>query len=100
LAIEVRIGGDTQSLDTLSERWIVDQIGKRGSSACVTVSIQTINLNLILRTPTCDSGAGGGRPPTPLESEIFHLWNLHKLNTVNFSPGDLIAFLTQLKKRI
>ncbi len=55
----------------------------------------TTELNLELATPGCLS-YGGGRRPTPEETQIFTLWATRGLNDAGFAPGNLLAFFAHL----
>ena len=99
--IRVQIGGDEKELATADEHWINQQINRRRAedqTVCVRVTVEEGNLSMILSTPTCGGGSGGrGRPPSPYEKEIFSLWNQRGLDDVNFTGGNLVAFLKQLR---
>ncbi|MDD3815775.1 MAG: hypothetical protein PHZ02_14150 [Desulfocapsaceae bacterium] len=98
--IRVIIGDSERELSNISEHWINEQINRRkrdGLSICVRVIINEDQLNLSLTTSGCPHTATGGRAPNKYESEVFDLWNKRGLNKENFSEGNLIAFLKQLK---
>ncbi|MDD2468215.1 MAG: hypothetical protein PHI97_29905 [Desulfobulbus sp.] len=98
--IRVIIGDSERELSNISEHWINEQINRRrrdGLSICVRVIINEDQLNLSLTTSGCPHTATRGRTPNKYESEVFDLWNKRGLNTENFSGGNLIAFLKQLK---
>jgi hypothetical protein len=100
MSVTVQIGNDQRALADVTERWLQDELGRRGrhsESSCVVVTINTSGVNLRLGTPAC-GGGGGSRPPNPREAEIVGLWTRHKLNAEGFTLGDLTAFLTQLRK--
>lgn len=97
--IKIRIDETEIDISSADESWINQQINRRradGLSVCVRVIIKEGDLDMILSTPTCAS-TGGGRPPRPHEKEVFNLWNERGLNERNFTGGNLIAFLKQLK---
>jgi hypothetical protein len=97
----VKIGSEQQSLDSASEQWISEQLRRRradGSSTCVQVLLKTSSIDVVLSTPDCQRGTGGGRPPTQQEKEIFELWDKRGLNRPNYTVGDLIAFLKQVER--
>jgi hypothetical protein len=90
-------------LENVDEHWINQQINRRredGLSVCVRVTIKEGDLDMILSTPTCGSGGGGGRPPRPHEKVVFDLWNRRGLNDAHFTGGNLVAFLKQLERII
>ena len=100
-SIIVRIGSSSLPLDQADPHWITQQIIKRrqaGESVCASVSINTPALNMVLSTPQCGGGGGNGRPPRPAEQQIFNLWKSHKLDTVDYEPGDFVAFTKQLRR--
>lgn len=99
--ITVTIGEEERTLQEATEQWINHQIQRRradGMAICVRVSIRQGGLDMILATPSCISRGGSGRAPNANEKEIFGLWNQRGLNDPNFSGGNLIAFLAQLKR--
>jgi hypothetical protein len=84
-----------------SESWINEHINQRkgdGQAICIQVFLDEDGVNMILSTPACGSGGGGGRRPTAREQEIFDLWNKHHLNETQFTGGNVIAFLKQLRR--
>lgn len=98
--ITVRIAEEERQLDAADEQWINQQINRRradGQTVCVRVTVHKDDLDVVLSTPNCASG-GGGRPPRPREREVLDLWNQRGLNDINFTGGNLVAFLKQLKR--
>jgi hypothetical protein len=98
--IKVIIGESERELSSVSERWINQQINRRrkdGITVCVKVIIKTGNLNMILSTPTCEPNRVDSRPPIPSEDTLFDLWKKLGLKDSNFTGGNLIAFLKQLR---
>lgn len=96
--IRVRIGGIEKDERDVKERWINEQLSRRredNGSVCVQVTIDKPPLHMGLSTPGCPVG-GGGRPPSSQEQRIFELWDKHKLNSSDFTGGNLIAFLKQV----
>ncbi|GJQ22165.1 MAG: hypothetical protein HBSIN02_25200 [Bacteroidia bacterium] len=102
--VTLKIGNDSREIKTTSdidEGWINRQInGRRADrlSVCVQVTIRDNELDMILSTPGCGGGPGGGRQPNPSEQSIIDLWAKRKLNDPNFTGGNLVAFLHQLLK--
>lgn len=99
--IRIRIGNEERDLASVDEHWINQQINLRrkdGQTICVRVTIQEGDMNMVLSTPTCGTSRGGGRPPSPQEREVFDLWDQRGLNKVDFTGGNLVAFLKQLKR--
>jgi hypothetical protein len=102
-AIRVRIGNEERTIEEADESWINQQINRRraaGELVCVTVRVELEGINVVLRTPSCPSTGGGGRPPTPRERDIFELWERRGLNDPAFTGGNLVAFLRQLTQLI
>ncbi len=101
--ITVRIGTSERSIDTADESWINEQINRRrhdGVMPCVRVTIDQELLNMILSTPGCPIDVRGGRPPNVKEREVLDLWDRQKLNTSDFTGGNLTAFLKQLHRLV
>ena len=99
--VSIRIGSEERKLEEADESWINQQINRRRADrevVCVRVTVRTGSLDLILSTPTCASGGGGGRAPNPQEREVFDLWAKLGLNNSDFSGGNLVAFLKQLRR--
>lgn len=99
--ITIRIAEEERQLDALDEQWINQQINRRradGQSVCVRVTVHEGDLDMVLSTPTCPTSGRGGRPPRPKEKEVFDLWGRRGLNDANFTSGNLVAFLRQLKR--
>lgn len=97
--IVVHIGNEQRSIDAVDSQWVNQQINLRrasGETVCVRVRIQLPSVDLILSTPGCASSGASGRPASEEERPILELWNKRGLNQVNFTGGDVIAFLKQL----
>jgi hypothetical protein len=99
----VQIADQQRDLGSADPRWVNEQVDGRqrhGLLVCVQVRITSPQLNLHLTTPTCGSGFGGGRPPNRFEREVIELWQRHRLNTVNFDGGQVVSFLSQLRRLV
>ena len=97
--IKVRIGDTEKELGEVRESWINQQLSRRrrdGGAVCVQVTIHKPPLNMVLSTPGCSPGIGGGRAPNAREQRIFELWEKLRLNSSDFKGGNLIAFLRQI----
>ncbi|HDG98397.1 MAG TPA: hypothetical protein ENG73_09565 [Desulfobacterales bacterium] len=97
--IRVRIGDAERELSSVSESWVNQQINRRKAdiqSVCARVIIRQDQLNMTLSTPSCPKGTGG-RPPNRYEKQVFDLWEKRGLNKEQFTVGNLITFLKQLK---
>jgi hypothetical protein len=98
---KIRIGNSEKELSEASESWITQQVRDRehdGQSVCVQVILKDDGVDMILSTPQCSGGGGGGRQPNQKEREIFELWNDRHLSHTTWAVGNLIAFLKQLRK--
>jgi hypothetical protein len=98
--ITIHIGNDSRSIEDVNESWIIQQIHNRqreGQAFCVRVSIRTSTLQIDLTTPGCGPGSGS-RKPRPDEAEVIQLWERHKLTSDDFSGGNLLAFIKQLRR--
>jgi hypothetical protein len=96
--IKVQIGNTEKELRDVRESWINEQLTRRRRDEepiCVQVTIDKPPLNMVLSTPGC-SGPGGGRAANARERRIFDLWGKFKLNSSDFTGGNLIAFLKQI----
>jgi hypothetical protein len=101
--IRVKIGMSDYELKDVSADWINREINGRrrdGLPACVQVIIRDGRIDMGLSTPACSAGGGGGRPPTPQEKAILDIWNQQRLNTDDFSGGNVVAFLKQLERLV
>ena len=101
--VTVRIGQDTRDLDTASESWINDQLNRRrhdGQNICVQITVLGGDGQLVLSTPGCGAGEGGGRQATSREMNILDLWKKLQLNQPTFTGGNLVAFLKQLRRML
>lgn len=101
LMIRISIDGIERTFEQYSPSWLKEEIESRrkaGEAVCVRVTIKSGSLDLILGTPACASGGGGGRAPNPQEKELFGLWAERGMNSNDFNVGQLNAFLNEIKK--
>ena len=99
--VRIQIGDMERDLVSADEHWINQQVNRRrddGQTVCVKVTIHEGDLNIVLATPTCGAIGGAGRSPLPHEQEVFNLWIQRGLNKADFTGGNLVAFLKQLKR--
>ena len=99
--IKIRIGEAEKDFASTDEHWINQQISRRredGQTVCVKVTVHEGDLHIVLSTPTCGTSAGGSKPPSPQEKDIFSLWKQRGLDKADFTGGDLVAFLKQIKR--
>lgn len=98
--ITIKIANEEREAEPLDEQWINQQIEGRkaaGEVVCVRVTIRTYDVEISLSTPTCPRGGGVSRL-NDQESKLVDLWNDRGLKDSNFTGGNLIAFLKQLKQ--
>lgn len=88
----------------VDEHWVNQRInGLRHDRQVVWVliRIEVSGMHLTLCTPNYPhSGGGGGRAPNGREREIFDLWDERGLGNGQFSGGNLVAFLKQVRRMI
>jgi hypothetical protein len=99
MRIEVEIAGDKRRLSDVDSQWVHEQVGNRrrgGRAVCVRVYVTDSGIDLRLSTPSCPT-AGGSRPASPEERPIIDLWRGHHLDEPDFTGGDVVAFLRQLR---
>ena len=103
MMVEIQIGELRRNLNEVRENWITTQINRRradGQTVCVRVIIREGSLNISFSTPTCP-GRRTGEPAIDNQvKEIVAIWNKNHLNESDFTGGNLIAFLKQLRRLI
>lgn len=100
MGIRVVIGSSERDINDIEPNWINEQINKRqndGVPVCVRVIIEEGDINLSLATSVCPNTAGNSRRLTRPENEVVDLWNKLHLSETNYSSGNLVAFIKQLK---
>jgi hypothetical protein len=96
--VTIEIGGDPRPIQHADASWIANELGGRqhqNGSVCVSVNVQEPGANFRLITPGCGSGRGT-KTLSPLETEILALWIDHRMNTNDFTVGNLISFVRRL----
>ena len=99
--IKIRIGEAEREFEDVEEGWINQQVNRRqadGLEVCVEVFIEKKDIDLILSTPACGPRYGSSRSPNSTETRIIDLWNERGLNQKDFTGGNLVAFIKQLKR--
>jgi hypothetical protein len=98
--VRVSVNGTERDLRDVTASWLREHIEaarNKGLSFCVRVTINSGDVDMILSTPSCPSGAGIRRSARPREREILDLWDKRGLNSDDFNIGQLNAFLNQIK---
>lgn len=102
ITITVKVGSQErqwESFREIEESWIIEQLQRSlqlGQSVCVVVRLQSPDIHISLTTPNC-GGGGGGRRPNSQEQSIIDLWHERGLSSPSFAPGQVIAFLSQIR---
>ncbi|MCG7962462.1 MAG: hypothetical protein N0E54_07175 [Candidatus Thiodiazotropha taylori] len=100
MGVRIIIGTSERGLNDIEPNWINEQIGRRrneGSPACVRIIIEVGDINLSLATSDCPGSGGVRRKLTRAENEVIDLWGKLNLSEEDFSSGNLVAFLKQLR---
>ncbi len=100
MTIRVKIGSVEKDITEADPNWINEQIIRLradGVAVCVQVTIIRDTVDLLLATSDCPHFAGGSRPLTTQENEIFSLWSRLHLDEKDLSSGNLIAFLRRIR---
>lgn len=101
MSIRIRIGQDERELSQADEHWIISRIKQEEAnqgSVCVRVIIKGDGVDMVVSSGGCSGGGGGGRQANAREQVIFELWNKHGLNGKHLAPGEVNAFLKQVRK--
>lgn len=97
------IGNAERRLEEADPQWIHEQLEARrreGANTCVRVSIKVDEADIALETVNCQSRPGARREPNALEESLFDLWEKNRLRDVNFSPGNVVAFIQKVRRLI
>lgn len=100
MGVRVIIGSSERDLKNIEPNWITEQVNIRrrdGAPVCVKILIDHNDINLALATFDCPSSLGVRRKLTGPEKEVIDLWKKLHLSENQFSAGNLIAFLKQLR---
>ena len=98
--VTLTIGGAQRDLGSradIDESWINNQVNGRradGEQVCVRVRVRTGGLDLTLASAGC-GGGGGGRGLTADEQRLVDLWVERGLSRLDFTGGNVVAFLNQ-----
>ena len=100
MTILIKIGAVEKDITEADPNWINEQIDRRradGAAVCVQVTIIRDSVDLRLSASDCPQFGGSTRPLRTQEDEIFSLWNKLHLSDKDFSGGNLVAFLRQIR---
>ena len=101
MSIRIKIGPQEHDLAQADSHWIISQIkGQQNDNCtvCVQVIIEEGDVNLILRSSGCPDFGGGSRQANSHELQILDLWQRHGGKEGRLDGGEVIAFLSQLKR--
>ena len=102
--ITIKIGAAEATIEDVDDSWINQQINRRradGAAVCVQVNINEGAARVALSTPTCaGNGAGGSRPPNPVEKRVLELWRERGLDKSDFTGGAVVAFLHEVRRLV
>lgn len=99
----ITIGGTTKDLEDADSAWIASQLNgrKHDNSVCVRVRIKTGEVDISLSSGACPAGGGGGgRRPNGKETQLIELWNKKHLGQTEFSIGELVSFVNDVKREL
>lgn len=100
--VYVSIGNENRDLRDVASAWLrsaTQRLRHSGSPLCVKISITSGAIDMILATCDCPTGdAEEVRPFRGEEITIFRDWQAKRLDTTDFSEGDLEDFLKRLRK--
>lgn len=99
--VTVKIGNIEKEIDDVEANWINQQINRRREEkepVCVRVNIKESIANISFATLDCPRGRGAKFRLNTTEEKILELWKKFKLDTKEFTGGNLVAFVEQLKK--
>jgi hypothetical protein len=100
--IYVSIAGERRRLDEVDSYWIHQQVGGRRDeeqSVCVQVEFDDPSGKWGLISHGCGSGGRGEFNPNSEQREIIEFWEKHRMNTSDFTSGNLNAFVQQLRHK-
>lgn len=93
----IRVGSESMARENFTMHWLTDQL-RRQRSSCVQVEIEHLDAHVLLSSGGCPAGPGGSRLPNRKEQAILDLWRERGMKESGWAPGNLNAFLQQLRK--
>jgi hypothetical protein len=100
---KIFIGNSEHHFCDVSESWIEHQVHERrrdGQPVCARVVLKAHSVDMVLATPNCAPGSGGGRQPNGKELDILRIWEKERLNDPLWTVGNLIAFVKRARSLI
>lgn len=97
----ITIGQESRDLEDADPQWINHAVRERrrdGHEVFVLIKLDSRDLTMNLRAPRRADGGGGDRLPNPREREVLELWAKLGLNDPDFAPGNVVAFVQQVKR--
>lgn len=98
--ITVSIGTAERPLLEATPAWVNEQLSRRyanGDRVCIRVRIDESGVLMSLTSHDCPRANSNYRPPSPLEQQIFDIWQFHRLDESDVNAGRLIPFLERLR---
>lgn len=96
-AVTIQVGTQRLPWEEFTMSWLTDQL-RRQASRCVRIEVDHPDANLLLRSGGCPpASARSTRPPNRKEQAIFDLWDYRGMHDAAWAPGNLNAFLQQLR---
>jgi hypothetical protein len=99
--ITLMIGGVELPVDNASEGRVNQMIAearRAGGALCIQVRVQIDDVNVSVATPGCGRAGSGGRQANAKEQRILDAWARRGLSSGELSPGELRAFLNELRR--
>jgi hypothetical protein len=96
----IKIGNIEKPLDHAHDHWVEREIHHQrhqNRTVCVLVRLICHPVDIMLATPGCACGGGGGRQPNATERKIFREWNERGLNRLDWTIHNLIHFLKHVR---
>jgi len=97
----IKIGSAQRDLSTADPQWIAQQIvglKKDNLPVCVVVDLDETGVHVRFQTADCGGGGGGQWQPNRKEQAIFDLWKKCHVDERPVEPGNLVAFLQQVRR--
>jgi hypothetical protein len=100
--IQVKIGPTRKELKDVDQNWVHEMINflrKSGEPECVIVTIKEPPIDIILSTNACGGVGNGITNFNEQERKVIEFWRKH-MGKDEVAPGQLVAFLSQLRRLV